>query len=564
MIWAGLITLLAMHFYWMAQHHAPAIATPDANGYWAQGSLLVNTGKTYIEPESDLQYIEHHWVENENGRYYSYYPPGLSVLVGVVYKTLGYKASTWINPVLATLTLVGLFLLVRKLINPFWALLATLALAMVPYFNQQALWCFAHMAVTCCLVWAVFLLLQWETTEKPLLLFFSGFLFGLLPTLRYAELLFAMGLMVFLIWVYREKGFHPSRFLWAGAGLAIPVIVLLIRNHLAFGAFYRTAYSLLGMEQVFAWSHFKNHFFDYIQTLCSRGIGVFFPLALLGFILLWKTKTQRKIGILLLSLIVPITLLYMAYYWPMKSGGQQGMRFLVPTLPFYFIAGVFFIKWVTDRLSGVYSYLVVIVLLVFQMIMVQGVEYAQLKVLHSQKKALVAITDEIETYIESGALIAAPDRIQQHLNFVDKWRLVDSHYVMNRDRERAFPGHMRFGTSARPGMNPMRQKRKVNNPKQKLDQWADDRNVYLVTTTRRPERIRQELSMPDSFQIIHRFTIDRSFARRAGRSIAAPPGDMPIANAPAMNRMKRPPFRGFITGDDEMNEEMIIVKWIKD
>lgn len=153
---------LILHFLFLLRLFAPAIATPDANGYWAQGSLLFTTGHTWFKPESDVQYIGIHWLVTESGRYYSRYPPGLAVLVGLVYKLFGFKASVLVNPILALLSLAGLYLLFRRWLGPWWGIAGVLVLAINPVFNQQALWCFAHMAVTFCLVWGLFFLARWS------------------------------------------------------------------------------------------------------------------------------------------------------------------------------------------------------------------------------------------------------------------------------------------------------------------------------------------------------------------------------------------------------------------
>ena len=82
-LWA-LILLAALAGYGATLHHywQPAIVHPDANGYWAQATLLVETGRSWFTPASDAQYVGMHWLLTPGGAYVSRYPPGLPLLTG--------------------------------------------------------------------------------------------------------------------------------------------------------------------------------------------------------------------------------------------------------------------------------------------------------------------------------------------------------------------------------------------------------------------------------------------------------------------------------------------------
>jgi len=83
--WVCLAVLLCTYLGWLLKNHEPALTHPDANGYWAQASLLATTGRTWFVPEADPQYVGMHWLVTDSGRYYSRYPPGLPVLIAAVY-----------------------------------------------------------------------------------------------------------------------------------------------------------------------------------------------------------------------------------------------------------------------------------------------------------------------------------------------------------------------------------------------------------------------------------------------------------------------------------------------
>ena len=105
----GLLLVIAVQGAFILSHCAPAIAAPDANGYWAQGTRLFSDGRNWFRPEADPQYIGMHWLVTSDGRYFSRYPPGLAVVVGLVYRLAGYRATVLVNPLLASLSLPNSF-----------------------------------------------------------------------------------------------------------------------------------------------------------------------------------------------------------------------------------------------------------------------------------------------------------------------------------------------------------------------------------------------------------------------------------------------------------------------
>src|SRR4051812_19445645 len=158
--WVGLAIVLIAYVALLARNFAPAITEPDDNGYFAQGTLLAQTGRTWFTPESDAQYIGMHWLVTPGEQFISRYPPGLAVVIAVVYKLFGYKASLLVNPALACLTLVAMFLLARRLVATGWALVATAVLAFNPHFVHHALSGDSHIGVTFAITWCAYFLIR--------------------------------------------------------------------------------------------------------------------------------------------------------------------------------------------------------------------------------------------------------------------------------------------------------------------------------------------------------------------------------------------------------------------
>ncbi len=183
---------------------------------------------------------------------------------------------------------------------------AVFVLAANPVFDQQAVWCFAHMAVTFCLIWGLFFLVCWSERGRLLEAFLAGLFLGCIPAIRYPEALFVLGVAVFLFWHLRSRKRIWLHYAAAVAGAALPLVPLLIRNHVAFGAFYRTAYALTNEQTGFSWAYFKSHFVGYIRGLHGEGVGLFFPLGMIGMTMMCCVRRWRRAGVLLLMLDGPV------------------------------------------------------------------------------------------------------------------------------------------------------------------------------------------------------------------------------------------------------------------
>src|SRR5581483_3891882 len=322
------LAVILVGFGWLIWHNfSPAITEPDDNGYFAQGTLLAQTGHTWFKPASDAQYIGMHWLVTPGETYISRYPPGLAVIIAAVYKVAGYKASMLVNPALAMLALLGMFLLARRLLATGWALAATALLAFNPHFVHHALSGDSHMGVTCFLVFAAYFLVKWSQEPRLSLVLLAGICFGVVPTIRYPDSVMALGVGLFLLLHIRRVPGVWKHYLTFIAGAAIPVVPLLIRNQLLLGAFWRTGYALTNEQTGFSWAYFKEHALGYITLLHSGGVGLLFPLGIVGIASMICMRGTRALGTMLALICVPMLLLYMAYYWAPQMNSAMTMRF---------------------------------------------------------------------------------------------------------------------------------------------------------------------------------------------------------------------------------------------
>ncbi len=535
-----LLALLVAYLGFCAAHFAPAISCADANGYWAQGTRLAHTGQTWFVPTSDIQYIGAHWLVTEEGRYYSRYPAGLPVAIALATRVLGYRASVLLNPLFSVLALIGTYFLARRLAGPRWALLAPLFLALNPTFCRHALQNDSHMAVVCLLAGGLALLVAWSETGSLWRLFLGAVLLGAIPTVRYPEALYALGIGTFLIWRSLSLRRPWLHILVGGLGALLPLLPLMIHNQFAFGAFWNTAYSLTNEQTGFGWSYFRQHAIQYLDAIQGDGLGVLFALGLAGIGALCAYRKRRPEGFLLLLLVVPSTLLYMAYYWAPRMMTAGTMRFLLPTFVCYAVAGAWLLSQLAVRvpqgtLATGTSLLVAIYAVWggFNLVADTRRDVAQ-------RRALALVTASLEEHAEEGSVVLANQQLLQQLDFVGKWRLAEPGDLSGRP-QRGRRGPQANSDSAAP--SPMQaEKQRIQEERyagltpfarllrtsQELKTWADGHPIYLIGEPEEVQRFEESMVGGNRFQEVARIALPEEW-RKTATAPAGGPGGMPGA-----------------------------------
>jgi 4-amino-4-deoxy-L-arabinose transferase-like glycosyltransferase len=492
----GLMVILFAYCFLIYKHFAPAITEPDDNGYFAQGSLMAQTGRTWFKPESDAQYIGMHWLVTPAETYISRYPPGLAAIIAVVYRVGGYKASMLVNPALSIAALVAMFLLARRLIGTGWSLAATALLAFNPHFVHHALSGDSHIGVTCFLTWTFYFLVRWSQSPLLPVALLAGLCFGVVPTIRYPDSVMALGVAVFLLAQVRrvpQIWKHYGMFL---IGAAIPVIPLLIRNQVLLGAFWRTGYALTNEQTGFSWVYFKEHALGYVQLLHSGGVGLLFPLGTIGIASMICMRGTRALGAMLALVCVPMLLLYMAYYWAPQMNSAATMRFLLPTFPAYVLAGIWMLATFLKDSPRAARIVVPITLLAIQGLWGATDLIDETQRIHYQKEMLARVTDKLDAVTQTGDVVVSNNQVLQNLDFVRKWKLADESLVRGGfGSGGGGPGGGRFGATNDPDSPSPMQREKREEQQQKYTgsttqrenkfttdvlTWAGKHKVYLI------------------------------------------------------------------------------------
>lgn len=523
--WRGIFALVLVHFLGLASFFAPAISTPDANGYFAQARLIANEGRTEIVVESPAQYVGDHWMRVAEGRYYGQYPPGLPLLLAVVYRTLGATASLWVIPVMGSLTLLATYLLTREWFGVGWGLLASGLMAVNPFANAHALGADSHTAVSFFLLWGLFALTRWERIRSTGWAVVAGFCLGMIPTIRYAEALFLVPCAWLVLRNWRRSDGFGS--LVAGVLAAcVPIACLATRNQAAFGAFWRTGYSVSGEQTGFGLGYFVRSFLPYLFLVATIGGFATSVVGARGMVELCRRPETRERGWFLVGLVVPVTLLYMAYYW---GADAKSMRFLLPTFYLHAIAAVGFLKLRAEA-DPVRGRKLVRWLLGATLVWGIPLSLWQLRPLQRDNAQLAAITVALENQVEPGSVVIASSGLLQHLDFVGRWRLAP---------EEAFDRSPRpdrpVGPPGRPEVEPPRPQaqptplERSRAFRDQLAQWAGGtRKIYWISGLEPQRRVAERLANLDDWRVVAEVTVDPR-PPRPGR----PPGPGPEDHEPA-------------------------------
>lgn len=433
-----LLALVVGHVAWHLSHVEHGYASPDANGYYAQGALLATEGRTGYAPESPLQYIGIHWLETEDGRFVSRYPAGLPAVLAVSWWIAGPDAPFYVDALLTSLTLLFLFLLCRPWVGNPLALVAVLVYAVHPTANHHAHFRFAHTAVGFFLVAGLWLLDWWGRSPSRAKAFGAGILLGIVPTIRYAEAVAGLGIGVFLLWTVLRRRDRVADIGFALLGAAIPLGALALHNQLAYGAPWYTGYRLTNEQSGFSWAWFEQHLESYVDALMTGGAGLYFGLAMVGMGGMFARRETRPLSALLILVILPVTVIYTAYYW---GSGGRGLRFLLPTLPLYLLPALWVFRQLQSRAVAAFGLVALL-----GITLARGIPESRAQVADQQernRRSAVAAS-WVRERIPAGSIIVGNRGIHDILQYYGRWKLAEEELLLGRGRGRR-PGGIGAG-----------------------------------------------------------------------------------------------------------------------
>lgn len=220
------------------------------------------------------------------------------------------------------------------------ALLATGAYAFgTPAFFFSTTY-FSHAFAASFVIFGLYLLHKLSSSPRPLTFMLAGLAVASAVLMEYQGLFLAAGAAVFVLLKWTPK---KSWSFFAGA--AIPCVVLLIYNTLAFGGPFHSAYQfVVGQNAPFHSVGALGFTIPRPDRLWGltfsfrRGLFVYSPVLLLsfaGFILALRRRQQPAFGLLLLSVFAALGCwLWIASFQAWDGSSTFGPRLLVSILPF--------------------------------------------------------------------------------------------------------------------------------------------------------------------------------------------------------------------------------------
>lgn len=318
--------LLATHRLWV-----PADPGVDENAYLVSGKLLARTGSPGFVPPDPYALVGKMWIGTRDGRFYPKYPLGQPLLVALAIKAAGLRAAYWVNPLLMTLALVGIFLLGREIAGSFAGLLAMIAMAASPVTLDEVNDPDSHAGSLCFTTWGMLLLLRWWRTGKLRHAVLAGLLLGFSAIVRYTEGLLL--LPVLLVVLFRCGRRPDRRTLGAVAALAggwlAPVAGQVLFNLRALHSL--TGYDTTHESTAFSAADFIHNLPLTARLLVTLGLPVVLPLGILGLAVL--ACRERRLAAILWAWAVPNLVLYTAYYWALETDAVNCLRFFLTSLP---------------------------------------------------------------------------------------------------------------------------------------------------------------------------------------------------------------------------------------
>ncbi len=421
---------LLLFYTWALLHYlVPVTGGTDQNGYHVCARTFNLEGKFYRKPIDKLEFIGSMWVVNDRGEYYPKYPPLYPLLAAGMNAMLGPGGGFYATLWGAVLAAAGIFVLARFFLGPWYALFATAAAIGSPVLSALAVTKNSHTPSLALFVWgmaAFFAALAPQRRQwiRILLAFTAGFLIAYCTGIRYTDFLLIL-VPTAAAFLFARKTKRRNLLLGLAAGAAIPFGAMALFHWHAYGAPWRSGYSLTDESSAFVPSFLLSNLRIYVPEFFLSVIG---PLG--AFALLFLRFRWRRLVFWLIWL-APTFVLYLMYYWAPESGGTGAMRFLVPLIPAVLLLSLLSLRRVVRRLPG--RRLARISLLALAAVQLTWGVVGSAKLCESKAAAdfqqLVRL-EVLRNRIPEGAVIIASSGILNELDFERRWQLYPA-YILN-------------------------------------------------------------------------------------------------------------------------------------
>ncbi len=355
----GLIALLISFAYLIWVALAQYAALPhiyDASAYLF-GAKIYAQGRLWAPVPAAADRFNGPFMVAQNGKWFTQYEPGTSLMLAV---GVALGAPWVVEPLLGTLSLLGIGLIAHRLYDRRVATLAVLLGVISPLYSYIAASYLSHAVAVFFLVWGFWALqramMDYSTPRSAWLLPLAGALWVMAAFTRQTSLVFVVisltGLL-WLAWVGDWPALRPHR-LWRWATPAVVVVALVFVAMLAYfalnmaltgiaGATPRALFQPgdhwgFGQGVGFYGAHtLGSGFITVDELLTSLAIDLFgwpFYLTLALLLIPFLTRRVKPADVVMLLGACAMTFAFVGYFY---AGIYLGPRYLYDALPFFLI-----------------------------------------------------------------------------------------------------------------------------------------------------------------------------------------------------------------------------------
>lgn len=420
--------VVATHAFWV-----PAHPGDDQNAYLVSGKLLAGHFPPGLAVADPYSLVGRMWVAAPDGRYYSKYPLGMPALVALALEVFGpvqgARMAYWISPAAMALALAGLFLLIRQVAGSFAGLLGVIALAASPAVLLLTNSPNSHAATLCVVTWGMLALLSWWRQPTPARAAFAGLLLGAAVIFRYTEglLLLPLGLVALFNLDRRSRRSLSQTAILLAGWLAFPSLQFAYNLKVLHSL---TAYEATHESTAFHWTHLAHNSWTTVRQLSILGLWALLPLAVLGLATLFAWSW--RLAMVMLSWVLPGTLLYTAYYYgAVENDGDGYIRFFLSIFPPLLLGATWYLtrklgepEPASRKLSWILRPLAALaVVLGGAAYCIHATTLPMLRIDRRSRAALAETTRRVLAAAPRGSVIFGPQPELLHLQFVGSYRL---------------------------------------------------------------------------------------------------------------------------------------------
>ena len=332
----AIVAVMIFHALLVGGHYVPAFASADQNGYLLLARRFAETGDAAQYTSDPFEFVSGNSVQVSPGVYYGKYPSGYPLLCVVAYWLGGQAAMFLVNPILATLTVLGVFFLGRAMFGDLAGIAASILLATNAVFDTQAITASSHAAAICFATWSMYFLWRWSRLGGWGSAILAGGLSAYAVSIRYTEGLLALPVLAMIAWRLwqqepRARGRVVQEAVAMTAAALVAIAPLLAHQWIAYGSPFSSGYALCKESTGFGWEWFEENWWTMLSRMESGGLALVFPVGLAGLAAL--AQRQPRMALILGSWLVPGLLIYTAYCWAPKGEGMGYVRFFVSLFP---------------------------------------------------------------------------------------------------------------------------------------------------------------------------------------------------------------------------------------